>query len=70
MSLTPGYGETPLPKDETAALLPAATDIADAVEIILPAVPATNPQPVTTGNMTELLHAELAGEDPAAMRQP
>lgn len=27
MNLTPGYGETPLPNDELAALLPAARDL-------------------------------------------
>lgn len=26
MNLTPGYGETPLPKDEIVALLPAARE--------------------------------------------
>ena len=29
MALTPGYGETPLPHDELAALLPAVVDVLD-----------------------------------------
>jgi maleylacetate reductase len=41
--------------------------IAEAVAIALPAVPASNPRPVTTENLTRLLQAALTGEDPAVL---
>ncbi|GAA1763667.1 maleylacetate reductase [Pseudarthrobacter sulfonivorans] len=44
-----------------------ADGIAKAVEIILPAVPASNPYPATTQNLTRLLQAALTGEDPAVL---
>jgi maleylacetate reductase len=44
-----------------------ADGIAKAVEIILPAVPASNPRPATTQNLTRLLQAALTGEDPAVL---
>jgi maleylacetate reductase len=44
-----------------------ADGIAKAVEIILPAVPASNPRPATTQNLTCLLQAALTGEDPAVL---
>lgn len=46
-----------------------ADDIAEAVEIILPAVPANNPRPVTTENLTVLLQTALVGDDPTFLRQ-
>lgn len=42
-------------------------DIAEAVAVILPAVPASNPRPVTTENLTRLLQAALTGEDPRVL---
>jgi maleylacetate reductase len=44
-----------------------ADGIAKAVEIVLPAVPASNPRPATTQNLTRLLQAALTGEDPAVL---
>jgi maleylacetate reductase len=44
-----------------------ADGIAEAVAIILPAVPASNPRPATTENLTRLLEAALTGEDPAVL---
>jgi maleylacetate reductase len=44
-----------------------ADGIAEAVAVVLPAVPATNPRPVTTGNLTRLLQAALTGEDPRVL---
>ena len=44
-----------------------ADGIAEAVNIVLPAVPASNPRPVTTENLTRLLQAALTGEDPAVL---
>ena len=44
-----------------------ADGIAEAVAIVLPAVPASNPRPVTTDNLTRLLAATLTGEDPAVL---
>jgi maleylacetate reductase len=44
-----------------------ADGIAEAVGVILPAVPASNPRPVTAGNLTRLLTAALTGEDPAVL---
>jgi maleylacetate reductase len=44
-----------------------ADGIAEAVSVILPAVPASNPRPVTTENLTRLLQAALTGEDPRAL---
>ncbi|SDP82059.1 maleylacetate reductase [Arthrobacter sp. ok909] len=43
-----------------------AEGIPEAVAVILPAVPASNPRPVTTENLTRLLQAALTGEDPRA----
>jgi maleylacetate reductase len=44
-----------------------ADGIAEAVAIVLPAVPASNPRPATTQNLTRLLQAALTGEDPAVL---
>jgi maleylacetate reductase len=44
-------------------------EIAEAVEIMLPAVPVNNPRPVTKENLTALLQAALVGDDPAVLRQ-
>jgi maleylacetate reductase len=44
-----------------------ADGIAEAGAVILPAVPASNPRPVTTENLTRLLQAALTGEDPAVL---
>ncbi len=44
-----------------------ADGIPEAAAIILPAVPATNPRPATTQNLTRLLAAALTGEDPTAL---
>lgn len=44
-----------------------ADGIAEAVAVILPAVPASNPCAVTTDNLTRLLQAALTGEDPRAL---
>ncbi|QCB97882.1 maleylacetate reductase [Arthrobacter sp. PAMC25564] len=44
-----------------------ADGIPEAAAIILPAVPANNPRPVTTENLTRLLAAALTGEDPAVL---
>lgn len=44
-----------------------AEGIAEAVAVILPAAPASNPHPVTTENLTRLLRAALTGEDPSAL---
>lgn len=41
-----------------------AAGIAEAASIILPAVPASNPRPATTDNISRLLQAALTGEDP------
>lgn len=46
-----------------------ADNIAEAVEIILPVVPASNPRPVTTENLTALLQAALVGDDPIVLRR-
>ena len=40
------------------------TDIPDAVEAILPAVPPDNPTPVNSRNLARLLHAAWEGADP------
>lgn len=45
-----------------------ADGIAEAVSIIMPAVPASNPRPATAQNLTRLLQAALTGEDPAVLR--
>ena len=45
----------------------AAEGIAEAVAIILPAVPANNPRAVTEENLTRLLQAALTGEDPKVL---
>jgi maleylacetate reductase len=42
-------------------------NIAEAVEIALPAIPASNPRTVTAENLTALLAAATAGEDPKAL---
>lgn len=47
----------------------AEDNIAEAVDIILPAVPESNPRQVTTENITALLQAALGGIDPAVLRQ-
>ncbi|MDQ4502473.1 maleylacetate reductase [Sinomonas sp. ASV322] len=39
-------------------------DIAEAAAVALPAIPASNPRPVTAANLTALLTAALAGESP------
>lgn len=44
-----------------------ADGIAEAVEVALPAVPASNPRAVTTENLTALLEAALTGADPASV---
>ncbi|WP_028268013.1 maleylacetate reductase [Arthrobacter sp. MA-N2] len=44
-----------------------AEGIAQAVNIVLPAVPASNPRPATTENLTRLLQAALTGEDPRVL---
>lgn len=44
-------------------------NIAEAVEITLPAVPANNPRPVTTENLTALLSAALVGDEPSLLRE-
>jgi maleylacetate reductase len=44
-----------------------ADDIAEAVAVILPAVPASNPRPATTENLSRLLKAALTGEDPRVL---
>ncbi|OAV61786.1 maleylacetate reductase [Enteractinococcus helveticum] len=44
-------------------------NIAEAVEIILPVVPANNPRPVTRDNLTALLNAALVGDDPIVVRK-
>ncbi|WP_309076202.1 maleylacetate reductase [Paenarthrobacter sp.] len=41
--------------------------IAEAVEVVLPAVPVNNPHPVTIENLTRLLQAALTGEDPRVL---
>lgn len=45
-----------------------AENIAEAVEITLPAVPHNNPRPVTAENLTALLEAALTGAHPADLR--
>lgn len=44
-----------------------ARSIPEAVSIILPAVPAGNPRPCTTENLTRLLEAATLGEDPSVL---
>ena len=41
-------------------------DIPQAVELILPAIPAGNPRPVTAANLEELLRAAYSGTTPAS----
>ncbi|MCX2750054.1 maleylacetate reductase [Arthrobacter sp. MI7-26] len=41
--------------------------IAKAVQIALPAIPASNPRPVTEANLTALLHAAMTGQDPKTL---
>lgn len=49
----------------------ATDNIAEAVEITLPAVPENNPRKVTPQNLSELLRAALDGKDPAVLtREP
>ncbi|HEY4535688.1 MAG TPA: maleylacetate reductase [Enteractinococcus sp.] len=43
-------------------------DIAQAVELTLPAVPANNPRAVTPENLTALFEAALVGDDPNSLR--
>ncbi len=45
----------------------AEAAIADAAEAILPAVPPSNPRPVTTADLCALLRAAWAGTDPAQL---
>jgi maleylacetate reductase len=44
-----------------------ADGIAEAVAVLLPAVPASNPRSATTGNLSRLLQAALTGEDPRVL---
>ncbi|GAA3687043.1 maleylacetate reductase [Arthrobacter ginkgonis] len=44
-------------------------NIAEAVAVALPAIPATNPRPVTADNLTALLAAALTGADPATLTE-
>lgn len=44
------------------------SDIAEAVTIALPIIPANNPRPVSSENLTALLAAAWAGDDPTALR--
>lgn len=44
-----------------------ADGIPEAVAVTLPAVPASNPRPVTGENLTRLLHAALTGADPRVL---
>src|SRR5699024_5716550 len=43
-------------------------DIAQAVQLTLPAVPANNPRAVTPETLTALLEAALVGDDPNSLR--
>jgi maleylacetate reductase len=45
----------------------AEAQIPAAAEAILPAVPASNPRPVTPGDLRRLLRAARAGADPAGL---
>jgi maleylacetate reductase len=47
-----------------------ADGIPEAVTVILPAVPESNPRPVTAENLTSLLEAALTGEDPRTLLDP
>jgi maleylacetate reductase len=42
----------------------AETDLAEATELVLPHIPASNPRPVGAGDLAELLHAAWAGDTP------
>jgi maleylacetate reductase len=44
-----------------------AGDITEAVKVALPAIPSTNPRSVTRENLTALLAAATAGEDPKTL---
>jgi maleylacetate reductase len=44
-----------------------AENIPEAVQVALPAIPASNPRPVTLANLTRLLTAALTGEDPKTL---
>jgi alcohol dehydrogenase class IV len=44
-----------------------AEDLPDAVEAVLPAVPASNPRPVDAAALTRLLRAAWAGDDPGGL---
>jgi maleylacetate reductase len=44
-----------------------ADGIAEAVALVLPAVPTSNPRPVTGENLSRLLQAALTGDDPAVL---
>ncbi|GAB2717935.1 maleylacetate reductase [Arthrobacter bambusae] len=44
-----------------------ARNIAEAVDVALPAIPASNPRPVTEASLTALLRAALTGEDPKTL---
>lgn len=60
------YAELDAPRALRDAGL-AEADIAEAARLILPAVPAANPRPVSEGEMTALLTAAWAGQDPAIL---
>ncbi len=44
-----------------------ADGVAEAAAVVQPTVPASNPRPVTTENLTRLLQAALSGEDPRGL---
>ncbi|GER23307.1 maleylacetate reductase [Zafaria cholistanensis] len=46
-----------------------ADGIAEAVQVALPAIPASNPRPVTEANLTALLQAALTGADPVTLSE-
>ncbi|WP_336713683.1 maleylacetate reductase [Arthrobacter sp. USHLN218] len=45
----------------------AQENIAEAVDLILPVIPASNPRPATKENLTVLLRAATAGDDPKTL---
>jgi len=44
-----------------------AEDLPEAVDAVLPAVPANNPRPVDAAALTRLLRAAWAGDDPGGL---
>ena len=44
-----------------------ADGVAEAAAVVQPTVPASNPRPVTTENLTRLLQVALSGEDPRGL---